>query len=129
MPTDVAGLACYPSIAKQSQNGWTNWSLCKGQHTESVLIPVRLTVNGKGALVTAAKAGLGIALLPDHLVIPELMTGSLINLLADYYHDSGGLYVVYPSRKNLPAALRVLLKFILDISESTPVHLLPFDEG
>lgn len=129
MPTDVAALASYPSLAKQSQEGWASWSLSNGQHTESVRIPVRLTVNGMGALVTAAKAGLGIALLPDHLVLPELMTGSLINLLPEYYQDSGGLYVVYPSRKNLPAALRVLLEFILNIAESTPVALLRLGES
>lgn len=124
MPADIAALASYPSLARHSKDGWTSWSLSNGQHSESVRIPVRLTVNGLGALVAGAKAGLGIALLPDHLVLPEMMAGSLVNLLPEYHHDSGGLYVVYPSRKNLPAAVRVLIAFIMDIAESTPAALL-----
>ncbi len=121
LPADVAALASYPSLAKRSKDGWDSWTLGNGQHRETVRLPARLTVNGLGALATAAKAGLGIALLPDHLVAPELMSGALVRLLPDYDYDNGGLYMVYPSRKHPPAALRALLDFVLNITASTPV--------
>lgn len=124
LPADVEALGDYPCLALQSSNGWTSWTLSNEERSVTVQVPARLTVNGMGALVSAAKAGLGVGLLPDHLIAAELMNGNLINLLPHYHHQSGGIYIVYPSRKHPSAALRQFIEFVMSVAESTPVELL-----
>ncbi|ENX05713.1 LysR family transcriptional regulator [Acinetobacter courvalinii] len=123
MPSNISELINYPCLAAHGQDGWATWTLNNGQQLESVRVPVRLAMNGLGALLAATKAGLGIALLPDHLVASELASGTLINLLPSYDYDGGGLYLVYPTRKHPPAALRVFLDFVIDVAETLPEGL------
>lgn len=124
LPADVEALAHYQCLALQSHNGRTRWTLSNAENTVTVQVSARLTVNGMGALVAAAKAGLGVGLLPDLLIAPELMSGQLINLLPDYHHQSGGIYMVYPSRKQPSAALRHFIDHVMRVAESIPVDLL-----
>ena len=51
--------------------------------------------NGQ-ALVAAALAGLGIAMLPDFLIDQHIASGALITLLPQYPMPDAGLYIVRP---------------------------------
>lgn len=113
LPEEVDDLANFPCLALRSKDGWTTWALTSAAGSNMVNVHARLTVNGMGALVAAARAGLGVALVPDHLVADDLRAGRLVRLLPDYYCHTDGIYVVYSSRRHPPAALRAFIDFIL----------------
>jgi len=57
----------------------------------------------------AAKAGLGLAYVPEELVAEEIEQGSLIRVLKPYSHRFAGLHLYYPHR-NVSAALRMVVE-------------------
>lgn len=113
-PLGVKDLANYPCLALRSKQGHAVWHLAGMQGHEAVHVQARLTVNGMGALVAAAKAGLGAALVPDLLVVADIQAGHLVRLVPTVCLDGGGIYAVYPSRRHLPAALRAFLDFVIE---------------
>jgi len=57
--------------------------------------------------------GIGIALLPSGLVREPLNRGELIPVLPEYRLNAGGFYVVLPTRRHVPAAVRHFMQFAL----------------
>jgi len=117
-PENAQSLAALPCLALRGKQGRTCWALTGPKGDINVDVHARLTVNGMGALVHAARAGLGVALVPDHLIAPDLAAGTLVNALPDHYHDGGGIYMVYSSRRHPPAALRALLDFMFAAADA-----------
>lgn len=113
-PEDAAALERYPCLALRGRQGHAMWLLTGPGGDTVVKTKARLTINGMGALVGAATAGLGAALVPEQLVAELLADGTLVHLLPQFFHDGGGIYAVYPSRRHPPAALKVFMDFVLD---------------
>ena len=71
------------------------------------------------ALVELAKAGQGIALLPDWSVHRELMEGSLVRLLPGYRVShvdfENGVYAVFPASRQTSFKLRLFVDFLAHI--------------
>jgi len=76
-------------------------------------VPVsgRLKVNSSQALVNALKQGLGIGMVPRYQVAQELDAGSMIELLADFIPPPSPVYLVYPHRRHMNAAVKTTLEF------------------
>ncbi|HEY9630611.1 MAG TPA: LysR family transcriptional regulator [Coleofasciculaceae cyanobacterium] len=68
------------------------------------------------ALQQCAIAGMGLALLPNWLVDPDLQVGTLINVFPEYQvtatNFSTAAWLVYPSRAYVPLKVRVLIDFL-----------------
>jgi DNA-binding transcriptional LysR family regulator len=69
--------------------------------------------NGQ-ALVSAALAGLGIAMLPDFLTDPHIATGALVPVVTDYTVPEAGLFVVRPPGNPVPRNVRVLTDILIE---------------
>lgn len=80
---------------------------------QSVDVPCALRINNGDALREAAIAGCGIAVLPTFIIHKAVMRKQLRVLLSEYMRSPIGLYAVYPSGRNLPAKVRVLIDFLL----------------
>lgn len=117
LPKDAKALSNYPCVALRGKQGHSMWPLTGPRGNVTVAVTARLTVNGMGALVAAAKTGLGAALVPQHLVAADLGKANLVRLLPNYSYDGGGIYAVYPSRQHPTAALRVLIEFVVQEAE------------
>jgi DNA-binding transcriptional LysR family regulator len=111
-PKDIQALEGLPCLSLRSKAGNASWRLSGPSGQLTLQVRSRLTVNGMGALISAAQAGLGIALVPERLAKPLILNKSLIRILPKFGDKGSGIYAVYPSRKNLPAALRVFLDFV-----------------
>ena len=74
----------------------------------------RFTADNGAALVPAALAGLGIALLPDFLIAEHLASGTLITLLPDYPMPEAGVYVVRPPGGSASCKVRVLIDIMVE---------------
>jgi DNA-binding transcriptional LysR family regulator len=63
-----------------------------------------LIFNSSRAQINAALSGYGIAYLPENLVLDDLATGRLVQVLDEWSPFFQGYYLYYPSkRQNAPA--------------------------
>lgn len=76
--------------------------------------PAYFVCNDFRALRDACINGLGIAQLPQPLALPALKTGQLKTLLPGHLYDGLQLFIHYPSRKQLPMRVRVLVDFCIE---------------
>ena len=89
---------------------------------ENTSLPFEVGVQGRVqasssiALRELARAGLGAALLGDWLVEDDLASGSLVDLFPSYEVTATqfetGAWLLYPSRKFLPAKTRAVIDFL-----------------
>jgi DNA-binding transcriptional LysR family regulator len=83
-----------------------------------------ITISPAGAILDAALAGLGVALLPNYLTDPQIAAGRLIRCLAPWdvtatSFDTGA-WLVYPSRSFLPGKTRAMIDFLRAALPETP---------
>lgn len=81
-----------------------------------VLVPVSgsITMNTSTGLHKAARAGAGIAMIPDVLVQEDLDTGKLIALLPDYQLPSRPLHLLYAQDRYRSPKLRSFVDFVME---------------
>lgn len=82
-----------------------------GARLRILQLPARLVCNNQQSLLRACLDGLGIAQLPQPLVLPALRSGALRQVLAQHAPDGLQIYLYYPSRKQLPARVRAFVDF------------------
>jgi len=117
-PEELSEHSCLLYTQADPYRTWT-------YHLDGESIPVRvdgyLTANNGDVLRSAALAGDGIAQLPAFLVRDDLRAGRLTPLLEDYHLPPLGVYAVYPSKRYLPAKVRVFVDFLAEAWSGTPV--------
>jgi DNA-binding transcriptional LysR family regulator len=109
-PQDLAGK---PGVIDTNGRWLTNWPFMKpGGEMISVPVAARIEVNSPIASRAAAVAGLGWATLPDFIAEPALAGGELVSVLDEWNPRGGGIYVVYPHRRYLPAKIRIFVDYL-----------------
>jgi DNA-binding transcriptional LysR family regulator len=66
------------------------------------------------ALVTAARAGLGLVRITDYYVGAELESGELQVVLENFEVDDAATWIIYPNRAHLPTRVRLLIDFLVE---------------
>lgn len=111
-PQNIVDLAAHPCIAYQFADGslyqwelWQEGKLIKHQ-------PEGQWVFSDSYMeAAAAKMGLGLAYVPEELVVTELEHGKLIRVMQKFSHRLDGLYLYYPHR-NVSPALRAVIDIL-----------------
>ncbi|BEV73097.1 MULTISPECIES: LysR substrate-binding domain-containing protein [unclassified Paludibacterium] len=106
----------YPCLTMSRPDGRGLWVLLDGDgHEVRLQIDApRLMTDDLVVLAEAAAQGVGVALLPSLVCQPYLQDGRLQALLPDCQSPWGILHLVYPSRRGLIPALRLLIDFLLN---------------
>ena len=78
----------------------------------SVPVSGPMEINSPLATLRAARAGLGVAIIPDFIARPFIQSGDLVTLFDDYISKDRGIYAVYPHRRYLPAKVRSFVDFL-----------------
>jgi DNA-binding transcriptional LysR family regulator len=81
-------------------------------NTISVSVSGPIEVNSPQTTLRAARAGLGVAIIPDFIAAPSIQSGELVTLFDDYIAKDRGIYAVYPHRRYLPAKVRSFVDFL-----------------
>ena len=79
------------------------WRFRRGTADTSVRIPTRLSFSAAEGVREAVIAGLGLAISAQWMMDPELTSGSVVPVLADWKLPSADLWALYPSGR-LPTA-------------------------
>ncbi|MES1263444.1 MAG: LysR family transcriptional regulator [Peristeroidobacter soli] len=95
------------------------WPLQHGNETIRIRPHARFTADNGAALVPAALAGLGIALLPDFLIADHIDAGRLVALLPDYPMPEAGVYVVRPPGGSASCKVRALIDIMVEKNVGT----------
>jgi len=74
----------------------------------------RVLCNNSEMMISLCLAGQGIIRMPLFNLREEVEAGKLIPLFEDLMPINIGVYLVYPSRKNMPAKLKCFIDFIME---------------
>ena len=80
-----------------------------------------MTLGNTTLMVDAALAGIGIAWVPEYLVVEQLEAGSLIHLLPEWSPYMPGQCLYYPANRHPPMALRLFIDAVRDWAKSQPM--------
>jgi DNA-binding transcriptional LysR family regulator len=93
---------------------WTSWSFQRDGSTTTVQVTPRVTATSSAALLQAARAGVGISLLPSFVCGGALARGDLISLFPDFDLGTLGVYALFPHRTLLPARVRLFIDLLVE---------------
>ncbi|MDU8498970.1 LysR family transcriptional regulator [Pseudomonas syringae] len=110
-PADLSRHACllhkFPSSGK-----FEHWPLRREAGADDLDLPQVMVCNTTEILVDVARAGLGIACLPDFMISSAIRSGELVPILTDYTVHTGSFRLLWPSSKHLSLRLRVFIDFM-----------------
>ncbi|QBR01497.1 LysR family transcriptional regulator [Paraburkholderia pallida] len=109
-PTKVHELATHDCVILGTEPGPLTWRL---DGVPEVVVSGRFAANQARAVLHAALAGLGIALLPEAVAAAELYAGTLQRVLPRLSRGAGDLYAVFPSRQQIPLAVSAFVDHAL----------------
>lgn len=115
VPRRVEDLAVHNCLT-YSYFGKSLWKFTDAKTGAPSDVPVsgNLSANESMALLAAAREGAGVALQPVFAAAPLIATGQLVRLLPEHVPQALGIHGVYSSRRQMPAALRAMLDFLVD---------------
>ncbi|WP_316680626.1 LysR family transcriptional regulator [Ralstonia flaminis] len=115
VPRRVEDLAVHNCLT-YSYFGKSLWRFTDAKTGRSSDVPVsgNLSANESMALLAAAREGAGVALQPAFAAAPLIASGQLVRLLPEHVPLALGIHGVYSSRRQMPAALRAMLDFLVD---------------
>lgn len=96
------------------------WRFARGKSIELCNVSGLMTFNSGEALISAATAGLGLIQVAKYYAQPDLESGRLVELLADYKSHAYDISVVFQQRKRMAPRLRVFIDFMIDLFDPPP---------
>ncbi len=111
-PTTLAALSGHNCLLYAQSAESVEWRFLQGGEEVTVFPSGNLRSTDALTLRDAALGSLGIVRSPRFIVEEDLRSGRLTPLLPDAQSIDPDLYAVFPSRKPVPAKLRVFLDFI-----------------
>jgi DNA-binding transcriptional LysR family regulator len=119
-PEDLPGHVCLIHDATPEPE---TWRFTGPDGPISIRVKGAFLANDSEAVRRAARAGHGVALLPEVQLIDDLRAGRLFRLLEDYPSQRSPVFIVYPSRRNLAPRTRVVMDFLLEQTREIAVLL------
>jgi len=114
-PATPSDLSRYPLLHQQEQIGPSTWVLANGTSEQTLVnVQPKLATGDFSVLVGAARAGVGIALLPQTNCGKELEVGSLVRVLPRWDVADGILHLVFTSRRGMLPSVRAVIDFIAE---------------
>ncbi|KFI05553.1 LysR family transcriptional regulator [Massilia sp. BSC265] len=109
-PQDLLGLPC---IRHRFPSGLVyRWEFAQADCKLETQVDGPLTLGDVGLMTTAALNGAGLAYVFEQMVLDHIAAGRLVQVLGDWCPPYPGLYLYYPSRRQIPAVLRSFVEFV-----------------
>lgn len=115
-PDDLKDHACM--LYSYTTSG--TWPLKKDGKDYPVKIKTAFKSNDPEVLLEAAIAGMGITIMPTFVAGDAIRQGKLTMLLEDYEIMNNHVYIVYSSRRFVPAKIRVFVDFLKEHISDPP---------
>lgn len=116
MRGDIATLSALPTLATTDQMGEIEWEFTGPDNaSHTIRSEPRMTCVDYVLLRDAAIAGLGVALLPDHVCREHLASGALVHVFPAWTTESGIVHLVFTTRRGLPPVVRAFIDHVTSI--------------
>jgi len=112
-PRSAADLSGHACLVYSSVQGDDRWSLTTPAGQEiAVTVKGPLRSNNLSAVLAAARAGLGLAVLPCYVARESVADGSVQPVLSDHGLPAQEIHAVFPSPKFVPSKVTSFLAFL-----------------
>ncbi|WP_037153425.1 LysR family transcriptional regulator [Rhizobium freirei] len=112
-PVTPHDLKDHPCIRYRFPSGaYYRWEFERGGIELEIEVQGPLTLGDLDMMFDAAVNGSGLAFLFEDYALPALEDGRLIRILEDWCPYYPGFFLYYPSRRQLPTALRAFVDFV-----------------
>jgi DNA-binding transcriptional LysR family regulator len=88
------------------------WILLQGERQWQGTPPGRVAANSPELLINLARAGAGIAAVPDLFAAPSVRRGELRRVLPDWQLPARTAWAVFPGRRLMPAKTRAFIEML-----------------
>ncbi|MDQ8952418.1 LysR family transcriptional regulator [Acinetobacter rudis] len=113
MPVSPYDLYNYDCIKFRFESGEIfQWEFSINGAIKKFNVKGPLTLTDQNLMVEAAKDGIGIAFVPEHLIETYLNSGQVVIVLEDYSPIYNGLSLYYPGHRHVSNALHALIETI-----------------
>ena len=92
-----------------------HWDFERGEEVFALDVPGAITIDDTSFVVSLTTAGAGLAYLPEPYVLPLVHQGALRVVLEDWASIGPGFHIYYPSRRQLPTGLRLLIELTREL--------------
>lgn len=110
VPRDLAAHQCVRLLGRQGDPA--SWVLTQGDERWEGVPPGRLAANSPETLLRLARAGAGIAAVPDVFATADVQRGSLVRVMAAWAMPAQAASAVFPERKLMPPKTRVFIDML-----------------
>jgi DNA-binding transcriptional LysR family regulator len=118
-PTTLHSLRDHDCLPQSDRTGPVVWRLEGPDGPGEMRVSGRFRANTARAVLRAAVAGLGVALLPHPVTVPDIEAGRLLRILPEYRRGGADIYAVCVSRRHIPRAVSAFIQFSADRLRST----------
>jgi DNA-binding transcriptional LysR family regulator len=113
-PRTVADLARHACLRYGGRGGARPWRLTGPRGDEAVTVTGPIVCDDMLFLREMALAGAGLALLPVENVAVDVKAKRLVRVLPKYSLGGAGLYLLWPSRRLVPARVAAVRDFLIE---------------
>lgn len=113
-PRHPSDLARHAVLAYSLFSMGDQWEFTAPEGVVSVKVSPRLRTNSGDTCRLAALRHQGIVLQPSFLVGPDLLAGTLVEVMPTWRSIELGVYAVYPSRKFVSPKVRLMIDFLVN---------------
>ena len=112
-PHSPADLSTHDALIYSTVQGDERWTFV-AHDGQPLVVPVRgpLRSNNLSALLSAARGGMGLAVLPWYVANDSVRGGAVQPLLTDWALPTQDIHAVFPSPKLVPSKVRSLCDFL-----------------
>ena len=110
-PQDLAAHVCI-NLRLSTLGDLYAWELDRDDQHLRLRVDGQFTSNDVPMILRAARAGFGIAFLPDQYVHDDVASGRLVRVLEDWCPPFAGYHLYYPSRRQPTPAFALLLDLL-----------------
>lgn len=107
-PQDLVHHQCI-NLRMATHGGLYEWEFSKQDQSINARVDGTLILNNAYDILEAAKAGFGLAYLPEDLVSGLIGEGKLVSVLEDWCPTWSGLHLYYPHRRQPSRAMTLLI--------------------
>lgn len=105
-----------PLLSQFEQPVSSTWSLTTSSgQSEMISFEPRFATGSFELLLAAARAGLGVGLLPAYNCRDDIQSGRLVRILPEWSGVDGILHVLFTSRRGMLPGVRAVVDFLADV--------------
>lgn len=108
-PHELTAYRCI-NLRLPTHGGLYAWEFEKGDQQINVRVEGQATFNNTFLMVQAALDGMGLTYAPLDMLQPHFESGRLLPVLQDWWPEFTGYHIYYPSRRQLPQALALVIE-------------------